>query len=373
MEILSNAEIFWKTKHAWLESCGYQLRPRYQPDWFPSWIQDPPTDSILGVLKREDYLPTIAPQVMDAIRIKDGAAVIMKRVHRLDNEYNQEVEVSLFFSSPQLQKDPNNHCVPIYEMLEIPNDDTFAILVMPLLRRFNSPRFDTIGECMDFLLQIFKGLRFIHQHHIAHRDCTGPNVMMDGSELYPYGFHPTEQDYNLEFTCSAKQMYTRTQRPPTYYWIDFGNAACFDPSNRSPRIYPLHGTDKSAPEFQNLSQDSVEEFDPFPTDIYYLGNLVRMHFTEGDSDCGDPAIFGLEFLKPLIGDMVQDNPEKRPTIDQCVIRLEDLIRSQTSWALRAPVWQTDDSVLGIIYRLAPYWARRIIYTLTQTSPIPKRK
>jgi hypothetical protein len=103
--------------------------------------------------------------------------------------------------------------------------------------------------------------------------------MMDGSGLYPKGFHPVEQNNNREFTGPAEQMYTRTQLPPKYYWIDFGNSARFDPSNRSPRIAPVHGTDKSAPEFQD-SDAYEQEQDPFPTDIYYLGNLMRMHFTE---------------------------------------------------------------------------------------------
>lgn len=93
---------------------------------------------------------------MDAIRIKDGAVVMLKKVDKLRNEYNQEVEISLHLSSPELSEDPHNHCVPVHEMLEIPDDDGFAILVLPLLRSFKSPRFDTIGECIDFFQQIFK-------------------------------------------------------------------------------------------------------------------------------------------------------------------------------------------------------------------------
>jgi hypothetical protein len=93
---------------------------------------------------------------MDAIRIKDGAPVMLKKVDKLGNEYNQEVEISLYLSSPERSEDPHNHCVPVHEMLEIPDDDGFAILVLPLLRSFKSPRFDTIGECIDFFQQIFE-------------------------------------------------------------------------------------------------------------------------------------------------------------------------------------------------------------------------
>ena len=30
-------EIFWKNKQKWLEEKGYRLRPRYAPEWVPSW------------------------------------------------------------------------------------------------------------------------------------------------------------------------------------------------------------------------------------------------------------------------------------------------------------------------------------------------
>ncbi len=30
-------EIFWRDHCVWLRECGYKLRPRFQPDWIPSW------------------------------------------------------------------------------------------------------------------------------------------------------------------------------------------------------------------------------------------------------------------------------------------------------------------------------------------------
>lgn len=106
--------------------------------------------------------------------------------------------------------------------------------------------------------------------------------MMDASEMYPNGFHPAKHDYNREFTGSASQKYTRTQRPPKYYWIDFGLSVLFDESDKSPRAPPLWAGDKSAPEIQHVFTEPgpFEPIDPFPTDIYYLGNMIRMFFTE---------------------------------------------------------------------------------------------
>ena len=29
---------FWRDNYQWLHDRGYQLRPRYSPNWVPSWI-----------------------------------------------------------------------------------------------------------------------------------------------------------------------------------------------------------------------------------------------------------------------------------------------------------------------------------------------
>lgn len=34
---LSEGEIFWRDHYAWLGEQGYALRPRYKPDWSPTW------------------------------------------------------------------------------------------------------------------------------------------------------------------------------------------------------------------------------------------------------------------------------------------------------------------------------------------------
>lgn len=102
--------------------------------------------------------------------------------------------------------------------------------------------------------------------------------MMDAADMYPWGFHPISYDMNREYTGLAKH-YTRTQRPPTYYWIDFGQAVRFDERDENPRVPCVHANDRSAPEFQGEGHEE-RDYDPFPIDIYYLGNMVRMYFLE---------------------------------------------------------------------------------------------
>lgn len=94
--------------------------------------------------------------------------------------------------------------------------------------------------------------------------------MFDASSMYPNGFHPVKIDRNRNFKGTAK-AYTRTQRPPIYYFIDFGLSRQY--TSRDVTDEPLRGGDKSAPEHQ-----SRRPCNPFQTDIYYIGNLVRHEF-----------------------------------------------------------------------------------------------
>ena len=34
---LLEAEVYWRDRYAFLQESGYVLRPRYHPEWKPSW------------------------------------------------------------------------------------------------------------------------------------------------------------------------------------------------------------------------------------------------------------------------------------------------------------------------------------------------
>ena len=242
---------------------------------------------------------------MDATRLRDGKQVMLKKVY--PDEGPHEVIITQLFSSRQFIRDPCNHCVPLLDILEMPQNGQ-KLLVMPFLRPFNNPSFQTFGEFVAFFTQICEvgsfhpssqinsdralnqGLQFMHQRNIAHRfawtptdgmhfltrglfrDCTANNIMFDPSEMYPRGFHPTQMDRSRNFKGRAKR-YTRTQRPPRYYLIDFGLSRPY--FSRRALDLPLRGGDKSAPEHRNATRCN-----PFYTDIYYLGNLIREEFIE---------------------------------------------------------------------------------------------
>lgn len=97
--------------------------------------------------------------------------------------------------------------------------------------------------------------------------------MLDPADLYPESFHPMATSLNKNYSGKAKH-FTRTQRPPKYYFIDFGISRRYDSSVINPKEIPIWGGDKSVPEFQN----SNEPQDPFATDVFYIGNAIRKDF-----------------------------------------------------------------------------------------------
>jgi hypothetical protein len=98
--------------------------------------------------------------------------------------------------------------------------------------------------------------------------------MFDASRMYPNGFHPAKIDRNRNFKGAAK-AYTRTRRPPVYYFIDFGLSRQY--TSRNVLDEPIRGGDKTAPEHRSKN---MKRCNPFPTDIYYIGNLVRQEFMQ---------------------------------------------------------------------------------------------
>jgi len=349
-EELYPSERWWVDHYEWLNSCGYKLRPRYAPDWVPSWK---------GTKKEswntEDGIPSIKSAIMDATRKKDGAFVTLKRVECDIHPYEKDI-IDLF-QSDDLASDPKNHCVRVLEFLEV-KESNDIIIVMPLLRDFDSPKFETVGELIGCLQQLFEGLQFIHKQNIAHRDCNERNAMMDGQSLYIDPWHPKLPNRQRDNRVKNARHYSRTQRPPAYYWIDFGISRRYDDDVTSPLEDVIKGGDISVPEHQNITGP----LNPFPTDVYYLGNLVLQKFLE--------TYEGLEFLRGLIEDMVQEDPNKRPTMNEAVDHYEKLCQNLNTSQLRAALVYRDSTRKDRLWLLVTQWSKRILYVISRTPPIP---
>ncbi|OCH90194.1 hypothetical protein OBBRIDRAFT_826068 [Obba rivulosa] len=350
---LEPEEIWWRDHQLWLQERGYQLRPRFSPGWIPSWK---------GTDKKwwecEDGLSPSIFRVLDAVRTSDGAMVSLKQISQSDHPY--ETEISMYLSSSQRGSDPRNHCVPVYEVLDVPDDPDMKLLVMPLLRPYDDPPLETVGEAVEFFRQIFEGLQFIHENHVAHRDCMNLNIMVDPKPLYPDMYHPHATDLKRDWSGFARH-YTRTKEPTKYIFIDFGISRKYGAEEKSPREYPIWGGDKTVPEFHR----SNDPCNPFPTDIYYLGNLIREDFLQSPR--------GVEFMEPLVSDMVQDDPSKRPTIDEVISRFAELRKSLSRRKLRSRLVDPEETKLLRFYRNTRHIFRTAYYIMARHSAVPTPK
>ena len=135
----------------------------------------------------------------------------------------------------------------------------------------------------------------MHKHHTAHRfvniigqppfrgscsntlfrDCTSVNFMMDPANFYIDASHPVNPEMKRDYSGRAR-FRTRTLGPPKYFWIDFGLSRRYDPFMVEPKEVPIWGADKEVPEFQNSNKPR----NPFPTDVFYAGNMIKNDFID---------------------------------------------------------------------------------------------
>ncbi len=238
---------------------------------------------------------------MDAVRASDGDIVILKSIRKSRHPY--EIEIARYFSTPPVSSDPRNHCCPVLDVLQDPSNADVEIMVMPLLRLFNEPPFATVGEVIcGKRLRYADSLRFCAKlnvpsfsgssvHAPASRctsvcdhtdstclafsgfgsDCGALNVMMDPRPILPNNFHPQAPHRNLDGQGFVKP-YTRTARPVKYYFTDFGISRRYSADEPDPLEVPIFGGDKTVPEHL---EDPLRPRNPFRTDVYYLGSLIR--------------------------------------------------------------------------------------------------
>ncbi|KAF8265696.1 hypothetical protein EI94DRAFT_1588059 [Lactarius quietus] len=343
---LVKSELWWRDHYHDIQERGYELRSRYRPSWEPSWNK-----SKKDFFSVEDGQSTIVT-VMDAVRVRDRLPVMLKRVLSGDGPY--ELEINQFFSSPELANDPRNHCAPLLDLIELRSPESHKIMIFPLLRPFNSPQFQTVGEFVAFFTQICEGIQFMHQHNVAHRDCTANNVMLEPSRMYPKGFHPVKRNRNRDFKGKAT-AYTRTQRPPRYLLIDLGLSRRYPARNVTDE--PLHGGDRSAPEIKSRKWSN-----PFHTDVYYIGNLVRDEFMK--------KFRGIRFMEELIDAMTNEDPAKRPSIEEVIEQFTVVLGSLRTTKLRSALTSRKVPRIFSVILQAKQYLLTAQYTFFRQAAIP---
>lgn len=164
---IRESELYWVARQPFFESRGYQLRPRYRPGWVKSWTASPDynvEDSITcavcfyGHLVRAHSFTHCSWQmpilkVMDATRVSDGRIVILKRLNRI--QFPNEIDITRYLSQEGFLEDKRNHCVSLLDIID-PGEGNEVFLVMPLLRPFDSRKFESLDDVVDFIHQMLE-------------------------------------------------------------------------------------------------------------------------------------------------------------------------------------------------------------------------
>ncbi|KAJ7624726.1 hypothetical protein FB45DRAFT_796671, partial [Roridomyces roridus] len=311
----------WLLRRDFLEKSGYRLRPKFYPGM--------KLKELRGRDLSEYGAKHARRSIMDAQRISDGSQVLLKSVSTA--EHPEEVGIARLLASPPHAGHSRNHSIPILDILDDPLDSDRHILVMVRCVRIDDPAFDTVGEVVDCLKQTFESIEYMHEHFIAHRDCNSLNFVQDPTRLYPDGFHPVITHYGRKYRTIARTI-TRTECWPRYYAIDYGLSRQYDPAHGPPLEDVILGGDQSPPEHQD---GSPFECNPFPTDVYFLGNMIKEDFLYSELGLQTPTPHPpLLFLQPLIDEMTLPDPAKRPTIGEAIQKLDDLCGRLSNWELR---------------------------------------
>lgn len=77
-------------------------------------------------------------------------------------------------------------------------------------------------------------------------------------------------------------------------------------------------------------------------------------------------------MQPLVRDMVQDDPAKRPTMDDVLSRFEKLVSSLSPWTLGSRIASKDEFILTTVARGLPHVGRQVGSALRQQLPFMRR-
>ncbi|KAJ6602637.1 hypothetical protein DFH09DRAFT_1069021 [Mycena vulgaris] len=209
-------ENFWVDNQTFLLGRGYQLRPRYHPDWIPSW-----TVAQNRYNQYEDNLDINSICALDATRIDDGKKVILKRV--LNDGH--ELGIIKYLNTPSVRSDPRNRTIPLLDIIPLPD-----------------------SPC----------------------DIAPQNMMMDETRVIPKGSHFSNPRTHTGFYDLFSWNDRCTVGPVDYYYIDFGLSLYF-PDGEDAALYV--GTLRTFPTIPELSQ--TVPYNPFKVDIFQLGLTIH--------------------------------------------------------------------------------------------------
>jgi hypothetical protein len=78
-------------------------------------------------------------------------------------------------------------------------------------------------------------------------------------------------------------------------------------------------------------------------------------------------------MEPLVSDMVQNDPTKRPTMDEVVTRFAEIKGKLSTWKLRSRIARKNELWPVAAWRSVGHWYRAVGYVLGRKAAIPEPK
>jgi hypothetical protein len=130
---------------------------------------------------------------------------VLKKLPEDEGPY--ELQLNRLFSSETLASHPRNHCAPLLDVIQLPNDP--PIMVHSQLRLYHNPPFHTYGEFIAFFEQIcevcrllsqlvllpysiVQGIQFMHENHVAHRYLLLSTMLSEVCDFVRQGLYITK-------------------------------------------------------------------------------------------------------------------------------------------------------------------------------------
>ncbi|KAF4621021.1 hypothetical protein D9613_000107 [Agrocybe pediades] len=263
---------------------------------------------------------------------RQGRHVAIKLV-RLETE---EYRILEFLRDLPLDTLEENCVLPVLDILPI---EGFCFVVMPRWGvDINRPTPSTVGQVLQMMRDMLKGLAFLHSHNIIHGDIKISNFLMDD---FRDDYDAQKYDFRYLRRAEGRSRYA-------IYDFDMSRKV---PKEINRRDYWISTDSGYAWGTFNVTMDYAQgelEYNPFITDVGCLGVLFSDYFQD--------VVPALPVLAPLIDMLTTHKLRQRFTAAEALAFLEDHRGSLSEEELNKPTPEHDDESDELAYHKHDRWA-----------------
>ncbi|PPQ85124.1 hypothetical protein CVT25_004224 [Psilocybe cyanescens] len=205
-----------------------------------------------------------------------------------------------------LKRDTFNFVIPILDL--IPCDDHWFAVMPRWDSTIHSPFYPTLYSAIQHIRSLLKGLIFLHENRIYHRDLRTRNLLVDHFSNAPM----------LSMFCNLFRRALMKRGDLTCAITDFDFSILLDEKTYGPNPrLPILGADVGYEYPPYETMHGHVDYDPFKYDVALLG----IYFC----DTFQRIITDVPLLAPLIDRMVMSNPDERFTAKEALAFADSIV------------------------------------------------